>query len=137
YTCNFLQHKYSAPTCQNVSAAPIDDHVVLAFFEAVSAVELDLYEQAQAAVRGETEQLGHAHRQQLERLRYQAHLAERQFLKADPDNRLVAAELERRWEASLRDLKNAEEEWQRLQQRQEAAQTISPALREAFTDVAR
>ena len=137
YTCNYLQHKYTAPTCQNVSATPIDDHVVQAFFEALSAVELDLYEQTQAAVRGEQEQLGQAHRQQLERLRYQAHLAERQFLKADPDNRLVVAELERRWEASLRDLKIAEEEWQRLQQRQEAAVTISPALREAFTDVAR
>ena len=50
------------------------------------------------------------------RLRYQARLAERQYNQADPDNRLVATELERRWEAALRELKGAEEKLQHLQQ---------------------
>ena len=44
----------------------------------------------------------------MERLRYQAALAERQFDRVDPDNRLVAAELERRWEAALVELRRAE-----------------------------
>ena len=44
----------------------------------------------------------------LTRLRYQALLAGRQFNRVDPDNRLVAAELERRWETTLRDLRQAE-----------------------------
>ena len=38
-----------------------------------------------------------------------AALAERQFNRADPDNRLVASELERRWEAALTDVRAAEE----------------------------
>ncbi|WP_457813837.1 hypothetical protein [Sinorhizobium meliloti] len=38
-----------------------------------------------------------------------AALAERQFNRVDPDNRLVAAELERRWEAALSELRAAEE----------------------------
>ena len=46
---------------------------------------------------------------QLERKRYAAALAERQFNKVDPDNRLVAAELERRWEAALNEVRAAEE----------------------------
>jgi hypothetical protein len=50
----------------------------------------------------------HAHRQYLERLRHEADLAQRQFTRVDPDNRVVAAELERRWEAALRALKQAE-----------------------------
>ena len=41
-------------------------------------------------------------------MRYRAALAERQFDRVDPDNRLVAAELERRWEETLRDLRQAE-----------------------------
>ena len=49
-----------------------------------------------------------AQAQQVERLRYRAALAERQFDQVDPDNRLVAAELERRWEETLRDLRQAE-----------------------------
>ena len=45
---------------------------------------------------------------QLERKQYAAALAERQFNKVDPDNRLVAAELERRWEAALNEVREAE-----------------------------
>ena len=45
----------------------------------------------------------------MERLRYQALLAERQFNRVDPDNRLVASELEQRWEVALRELRQAEE----------------------------
>ncbi|RWF14582.1 hypothetical protein [Mesorhizobium sp.] len=37
-----------------------------------------------------------AEEQQIKRLRYQALLAERQYDRVDPDNRLIAAELERR-----------------------------------------
>lgn len=51
----------------------------------------------------------HAHQQHLSRLRYEASLAQRQFLQVDPENRLVAAELEKRWEAALAELKRAEE----------------------------
>lgn len=46
---------------------------------------------------------------QLERKRYEAALAERQFHRVDPDNRLVAAELERRWEVALNEVRAAEE----------------------------
>lgn len=43
-------------------------------------------------------------------------VAQRQFLKSDPDNRLVTGELERRWETSLRELQAAEETLTRDQQ---------------------
>ena len=49
-----------------------------------------------------------AHRQQLERLHYQIKLAKRQFDQVDPDNRLVAASLEKRWEEALSELRRAE-----------------------------
>lgn len=51
--------------------------------------------------------MAHAQQQYLERLRYDAELARRRFSRVDPDNRLVAAELEGRWEAALRALKQA------------------------------
>src|SRR5262249_51420696 len=46
-------------------------------------------------------------------------------------------ELEKRWEIALQDLKKAEEEWQRFPDHQGAPDMLSPALREAFADVAR
>ena len=94
YVCNYLRQQYRVPVCQNLPADPIDAHVVRAFLDALSPAELDLYGKAVAALRQDEEQVQQAQRQQIERLRYQARLAERQYNQADPDNRLVAAELE-------------------------------------------
>ena len=78
-----------------------------------------------------------ARQQQIERLRYQAGLAERQFNQADPDNRLVTAELERRWEVALRELQQAEEAFQRASQATPAPEALSPGEREAFLQAGR
>jgi hypothetical protein len=95
-------------------------------------VEVDLYARAVDALRQDDERVRQVRRQQLERLRYQARLAERQFNQADPDNRLVAAELERRWEAALRELKDAEAALQHDQQPPRAPEALRPEEREAF-----
>ena len=89
-----------------------------AFFQALSPVELDVYAAAVATQQATAQNVTHAHHQHLERLRYEATLAGRQFNHVDPDNRLVAAELEKRWEGALADLKQAEET--------EATRIISP-----------
>ena len=47
----------------------------------------------------------------LERARYEAERARRQYDAAEPENRLVAAELERRWNRALKVVAEAEEEW--------------------------
>jgi DNA invertase Pin-like site-specific DNA recombinase len=132
YLCNYLRQQYQVPVCQNLPADPIDTHVVGAFLDALSPVQLDLYERAVAALHQEDQRVGQAQQQQLGRLRYQARLAERQFNQADPDNRLVAAELEKRWEAALRELKEAEEKLHQAQQQPQTPEALSAEEREAF-----
>lgn len=109
YLCSFFHQQYGSPFCQNLPADPVDSAVLEAFFEALSPVELDLYEKAMAAREKMADEAEHARQQQLERMRYQAELQRRRFERCDPDNRLVAAELERRWEVALRELRQAEE----------------------------
>ena len=136
YQCGFLYRQYQLPICQHISSQPIDDFVVQAFFQALSPVELDVYEQALKAQAETTQQARQAHEQQIERLRYQAALAQRQYNKVDPDNRLVAAELERRWEASLIALKEAEEKLAFQQWNCENPPLLSPELKAAFSQIA-
>ena len=69
---------------------------------------------------------------QRERLRYQARLAERQCHPADPDNRLVTAELERRWEAPRRELQEAEERFRQPTHQPSAGEALRPEERDAF-----
>ena len=137
YICNYLRQQYRVPVCQYLPADPIDDFVVRAFFAALSPAELELYDEAAAAIRHEAEAVDRARREQIERLRYQARLAERQFTRADPENRLVAAELERRWEEALRELHQAEASYQRAIQGQGPSPAIPPELRRAFEQIGR
>jgi hypothetical protein len=74
----------------------------------------------------------------VERLRYRAALAERQFDQVDPDNRLVASELERRWEAALRDLRQAEAALAKARaETGDGEPSLDADLRAAFSDVGR
>jgi hypothetical protein len=62
----------------------------------------------------------------------QALLAERQFNRVDPDNRLVASELEHRWEAALRELRRAEEALTRRRALRTQPDALTPQERDDF-----
>lgn len=109
YLCNYLRQQHHVPVCQYIPADPIDDAVVDAFFQALTPLELDAYAHAVDTQQTQAEVIDHAHQQQLARLQYDAELAQRQFLRSDPDNRLVTAELEKRWDDALHALKQAQE----------------------------
>jgi DNA invertase Pin-like site-specific DNA recombinase len=135
YLCNYLRQQYGVPVCQNIPGDPIDARVVDAFFQVLSPIELDAYERALDTQREADEKIELAHRQQMERLRYQAELAWRQFNRVDPNNRLVAAELERRWEAALRALKQAEDTHAQRQPNPEPSLSLPTELKEAFMSI--
>ena len=120
---------------QSIPTRAVDTCVVEAFFLALSPIELDVYSRAVAAQAEAVERVARAHQQQLERFRYEAALAQRQFHRVDPDNRLVAAELEKRWEVALSDLKQAEEAQALRQQTPVTLATLSPDLQAAFTAI--
>jgi DNA invertase Pin-like site-specific DNA recombinase len=137
YLCNSLRQQTQVPVCQRIPGDPIDDHVVRLFFEALAPAELDIFDRVMASASEERQQADRARRQQIERLRYQAALAERQYQKADPDNRLVAAELERRWEAALRELKQAEDEIEFDTNNQSNTKGLDPETRRLLTEAGR
>ena len=132
YLCNYLRQQYRVPVCQHIPADPVDATVVEAFFAALAPVELDAYQRALVAQQQTEAASTRARMQQLQRLRYQAALAQRQFEHVDPANRLVAAELEGRWETALRDLRQAEDAVQQSPQSRVGAEGLPAELREAF-----
>lgn len=134
YICNYRHQKYRDKACQSILAPRIDDYVVKSFLEALSPVEIDAYAEVIKSKNKTTEDIEKAHRQQLERLRYQVALAERQYNQVDPDNRLVASELEQRWEEALRRLQKAEGVATEKSIEQQHPQLPSE-LKAAFTDI--
>jgi hypothetical protein len=119
--------------CQYIAADPVDARVVDAFFQALSPVELDVYEQALAKRQQQAERIAHAQAQHLERLRYEAAYCERQCRHVDPAHRHVAAELEHAWEVALEALKQAEAAHkQRAQGGTPPEKALPPTLQAAF-----
>lgn len=136
YQCNYLRQQYQVPVCQRIPAQPVDDFVVQAFFQALSPIELDVYEQALKTQADTSLQVQQALAQQVERLRYQAALAQHQYNQVDPDNRLVAAELERRWEVTLEALEQAEETLAQQKRKLQTPPSLPPELKAGFAQIA-
>lgn len=136
YVCNHLRQQFQEPICQVISAPPIERRVVELFMEAFSGVELDLHAQVMAHLRRQQRQMQAASCQQLQRRRYQAQLAERQFNQSDPENRLVTAELEKRWEAALAALRAAEQAAP-IQQPPPTALMLDPPMRKTLEQLGR
>lgn len=109
YVCNHLRSHEGLPACQHIRAARIDAAVADALLTALAPAELDALSRSRRTQQQMDNALHAGAERELERKRYAAALAERQFNRVDPDNRLVAAELERRWEAALSEVRIAEE----------------------------
>lgn len=108
YVCNHLRTHSGLPVCQHIRAARVDAAVADAFLTALAPAELDALSRARRSQSQVDAALLANTKRQVERTRYAAALAERQFNRVDPDNRLVASELERRWEAALKEVRAAE-----------------------------
>lgn len=134
YICNYRHQHYREAVCQSMLADSIDAYVVKSFFEALLPLELDAYTEASQAQQTSLDLIEHAQKQQLERLQYQVALAERQYNQVDPDNRLVASELERRWEDALREFRQAEDRIT-TQTTTKPSPKLSPELQAAFMDI--
>jgi hypothetical protein len=90
--------------------------VIQAFFAAIQPAQLDALAALMAQRRQERAQVERHWAQQLQRVSYEAHLARQRYEAVDPANRLVAAELERRWEAALVLQRESQEAAERFRQ---------------------
>ena len=134
YICQSSFRDGEADTiCQSMTSRPVDGAIVEAFLESVSPMSLEVglrvleqLEQDLAVQRRQREL-------QLEQARYEARLAQRQYDEVDPDNRLVASELERRWNEKLERVTHLEQAYGQAEQ--EAEWNLTPEERCAIQEL--
>jgi len=134
YVCSAMGKEYAAPLCLHLDGPSIDAVVVQAFFQALQPAELALLDEALAALHADHERLAQHYADQVKRAEYEAKLAQRQYDAVDPDNRLVAGELERRWEMALRALQEAQEAQERFTATPRTP-PLDPVLRDQLNDL--
>ncbi len=136
YICQSSYHNGDGDKiCQSMTSRPVDAAIVEAFLETVSPMSLEVglrvleqLEQDLAAQRRQREL-------QLEQARYEARLAQRQYDAVDPDHRLVASELERRWNEKLERVTHLEQA--HAQAEQEAQWDLTPEERQTIQKLPR
>jgi hypothetical protein len=136
YFCNALSQGQGEAACLALDGRSIEHVVVAAFFTALQPAELDVLEEVLAEQRADHERVRQQHAERCQRAAYEVRLARRQYDAVDPDNRLVAAELERRWELALRAEVEAHEAAEHFAA-QPLAPELDPRLRAQLQDVGR
>jgi len=124
YQCARESVEYAAPLCQGLAGAPLDALVSQQILQALEPASLELSLAAAEDLERERDRL-HAHwRQRRERAAQDADRAWRQYHAVEPENRLVARELERRWEAALLAQRQLQEEHVRFLAEQPATLSV-------------
>ena len=122
YVCVSRGRLFGDPLCQSILGTAIDAAVAQLLVDTVTpmALALTLAVQQEITTRlDEADRLRHRH---VERAQYDADHARYRYLQVDPANRLVADSLEADWNARLRALAQAQEEYQR----QRASDRLAP-----------
>jgi DNA invertase Pin-like site-specific DNA recombinase len=125
YLCNRLRRDGLArKDCVNFRSDLLDDAVAEEVLKALEPAQLELALAALEELEARDQTIGRQWQMRLERAEYEAALAERRYLEVDPSQRLVAATLERRWNAAL--LQWEELKKQAAQFRQQQARVATP-----------
>ncbi|MGB6394857.1 MAG: recombinase family protein [Bradyrhizobium sp.] len=135
YVCGRGYQDGEEKSCQCMTSRPIDAAVVEVFLAAVSPISLQVATQVIDQV--EQDLIGQRRQRdlQLEQARYEARLAQRQYDAVDPSNRLVAAELERRWNEKLERVAELERAFARVER--DAEWNLTAEERSAITELSR
>lgn len=111
YVCRRDQVTYTTPQCQSFPQRYLDQALEELFFAAIQPAQLETILTALAALETERQSLDRQWQLKLERARYAVGLAQRQYDAVDPENRLVARELESRWNSALGELQALEQDY--------------------------
>ena len=116
YFCNRHSKAAGEKRCLYCGSAQVDEAVEAKLLEVICPLGMAAALEAHNKSVREIEALEEACLLRLEQRRYEAQRAQRQYDLADPENRLVSAELERRWNQALEEVLRCEMELARVRQ---------------------
>jgi DNA invertase Pin-like site-specific DNA recombinase len=135
YSCQREAIDYGGEVCQSLSGAVLESFIGERLLQAVSPASLELSLAASADIEQERKQLDEHWQQRLTRARYEVEQARRQYAAVDPNHRLVARELERRWDEALRAAEQLQADYVHFQR--ECPTQLSTQEREQILALAR
>lgn len=133
YACRGGRVERGSAPCQSAGSMGIDRAVSALVLEAIQPAGIEAAVLVSERTAIEDIEKRRALEMAVEKARYEARLAQRQFDAVDPDNRLVAGELESRWNQALRHAQDLEV---RLNAHQGEVHTLSASDKQRIFDLA-
>lgn len=112
YDCTAAHLRRGERRCLSFSGLWVDQAVAKEVLQAISGNAVEAALEAAAQMEQRRHELRQALTLELEQARYEARLAERRYEAVDPDQRLVAGELEARWNTALQKTRALEQKLQ-------------------------
>lgn len=101
YYCEYAYDSSVKTLCQRVYGNNIDKTINALVLETINPMTIDGAISIQREMTDRKEEVIRLYSQQMERTRYEMDLAKRRYMRVDPDNRLVASELEHDWNQKI------------------------------------
>lgn len=135
YLCQRDGIENSSIACQSMAGKNIDERVEKLLIEKLTPESIEVALNVFEEVKKRHEDIKKAHKMRIEKLKYEADLAQRQYMHVDPANRLVASTLERNWNDKLVDLQAARDEYERTYKNNTLE--LTPELKEQLLELIR
>jgi DNA invertase Pin-like site-specific DNA recombinase len=104
--------------CVFIQAGVLDQAISRRVLEVLQPEQFEIALRALKELEERSEAIDRQWRMRIERLEYQAQLAQRRYEEVDPSHRLVAATLEKRWNEALEELQLLKDDYQKHRQLQ-------------------
>ena len=101
YRCDKPNLMMGLPRCMTFGGPRVDAAVARELLQAVEPMAINAAFEAERMHREQQDDQQRILDLEMQQARYEAGLAERRYAACDPDNRLIAAQLEKNWEAAL------------------------------------
>lgn len=121
YFCQGRSIDSPQPVCQWIPGIPVDQAVGDLLLEIMIPATIDITLAVQQELQARLDETDRLRKQQVDRARYEAELAQRRYLRVHPDNRLVADSLEADWNRKLCALQEAQQQYERESQKDRLA----------------
>jgi len=134
YVCQRKGIENAEPLCQRIPGADVDRVVGDMLLELINPATLDIALTVQQQLQARLDDSDRLRKQHVERARYEAELAQRRYMRVDPENRLVADSLEADWNEKLRAFGAAQKEYE--QRREQDRRILADEQRSAILALA-
>ncbi len=114
YLCCWQHSAAIGPQCQAMAGERIDRAVGELLIELMTPATLDVAMAVEQEMQSRLEEAERLRALNVQQAHYETDTARHRFMQVDPNNRLVADELEADWNRKLRQLREAQAEFQRL-----------------------